>query len=85
MSKNLTKTWLWLTVFSVAMGFLETAVVVYLRELYYPAGFAFPLAPIETSVAVTELLREAATLLMLLGVGVLAGRTAVQRFSTTCS
>jgi hypothetical protein len=81
MSKNLTKTWLWLTVFSVAMGFLETAVVVYLRELYYPAGFAFPLAPIKPSLAVTELLREAATLLMLLGVGVLAGRTAVQRFA----
>ena len=78
---SLRKTWLWLTAFSVAMGFLETAVVVYLRELYYPTGFAFPLAPIKASVAVTELLREAATLLMLLSVGVLTGRTAVQRFS----
>ncbi len=81
MPPSLPKTWLWLTAFSIAMGFLETAVVVYLRELYYPTGFAFPLAPIKPGVAVTELLREAATLLMLLGVGVLAGRTAVQRFS----
>lgn len=81
MSKPLSKTWLWLTVFSIAMGFLETAVVVYLRELYYPEGFRFPLAPIKPSVAITELLREAATLIMLLAVGILAGRTAAQRFS----
>ncbi len=81
MSKSLNKTWLWLTVFSVAMGFLETAVVVYLRELYYPNGFQFPLAPIKPSVAVTELLREAATLVMLLTVGILSGRTGTQRFS----
>ena len=81
MPKPILKTWLWLTAFSVAMGFLETTVVVYLRELYYPNGFTFPLAPIKSGLAVTELLREAATLLMLLSVGILAGRTAVQRFS----
>ena len=28
--------------FSIAMAFLEAAVVVYLRELYYPEGFCFP-------------------------------------------
>jgi hypothetical protein len=78
---SLPQTWLWLTAFSISMGFLESAVVVYLRELYYPTGFAFPLVPIKSGVAVTELLREAATLLMLLSVGVLVGRTAVQRFS----
>ena len=32
-----------LTLFSIAMGLLEAVVVMYLRELYYPAGFAFPL------------------------------------------
>ena len=26
-------------IFAVAMGYLEAAVVVYLRELYYPSGF----------------------------------------------
>ena len=31
----------WLTLYAVAMGFLEAVVVVYLRELYYPEGFAF--------------------------------------------
>ena len=36
---------IWLTVFAIAMGFLETTVVVYLREILYPNGFSFPLAP----------------------------------------
>ena len=26
-------------IFAAAMGYLEAAVVVYLRELYYPSGF----------------------------------------------
>jgi hypothetical protein len=38
------KTIIWLAVFSMAMGYLESAVVVYLRKLYYPDGFKFPLA-----------------------------------------
>ncbi|MGA2506072.1 MAG: hypothetical protein ABSF80_01170 [Chitinispirillaceae bacterium] len=29
--------------FAVARGFLELVVVVYLREIYYPEGFRFPL------------------------------------------
>lgn len=72
---------LWLVVFSVAMGFLEAAVVVYLRELYYPEGFRFPLSVMHVHVFVTELLREAATLIMLWGVAFLAGRSSHQRFA----
>lgn len=72
---------LWVTAFAIAMGFLETAVVVYMRALLYPAGFAFPLAPIPQQLALTEILREAATLIMLLGIGVLAGRNLVSRFA----
>jgi hypothetical protein len=34
------------TLFSIAMAFLETAVVIYLSEILYPGGFHFPLAPI---------------------------------------
>ncbi len=71
----------WLTVFAIAMGYLETAVVVYLRALYYPQGFRFPLCPISADIALTEFLREAATLIMLGGVGWLTGKTAVQRFA----
>lgn len=67
-------------IFSVAMGFLETSVVVYLRKIYYPQGFAFPLAPIESSIGITELLREAATLIMLISIGLFTGRTVASRF-----
>jgi len=71
---------IWLAVFGVAFGFLEAAVVVYLRELYYPDGFRFPIVIIENRVAVVELIREAATVLMLLGVAMAGGRDAMERF-----
>ncbi len=69
------------TIFSIAMGFLETSVVVYLRALLYPHGFVFPLAPIPHQLALTEIFREAATLIMLLGIGILAGRNVASRFA----
>jgi hypothetical protein len=72
---------LWLVAFSVAMGFLESAVVIYLRLLYYPQGFGFPLVVMSPEVGVVEILREAATVIMLLGVGVLAGTTSRQRLA----
>ena len=72
---------IWVSIFAVAMGFFEAAVVIYLRKLMYPAGFSFPLAPIEHGLAVTEILREAATLIMLLSAGILAGRYATERFA----
>ena len=30
-------------IFSIAMAYLESAIVVYLRLLYYPEGFFFPI------------------------------------------
>ncbi len=71
----------WLFLYSLAMGFMESAVVVYLRRLYYPDGFQFPLVPMEAVVAITELGREAATIIMLLAVGMLAFRKASERFA----
>jgi hypothetical protein len=71
---------IWLTAFSIAMGFLETAVVVYLREIYYPKGFNFPLTPITSTIAITEVLREAATIIMLIGIGILTGKNKAERF-----
>lgn len=70
----------WLTLFSIAMGYLETSVVVYVRELYYPDGFKFPLVPISHRIAVTEFWREVATIIMLAGIGILSGKNAAQRF-----
>jgi hypothetical protein len=67
-----------ITAFAIAMGFLEAAVVVYLREILYPGGFLFPLSPVPVNLAVTELFRELATLVMLVSIGILAAR----KFST---
>lgn len=78
---NLNLILLRVTIFSIAMGFLESAVVVYLRALYYPQGFTFPLKPMPDLIILTELLREAATLVMLCYIGILSGRTFLQRFS----
>src|SRR5262245_40510228 len=71
-----TRTWLVVAVFAVAMAWLESATVYYLRVLVdrlipYQAD---PL-PIRGMLGPVELVREAATLVMLLTVGMLAGRT----------
>ena len=63
------------------MGIFEGAVVIYLREIYYPSGFDFPLARFDNQIAITELLRELASLFMLLSVGIIAGKNLAQRFA----
>lgn len=70
---------LWLAVFATAMGFLEGIVVVYLRELYYPDGFTFPLRLMSSDLVTAEWIREIATLVMLAGVGIITGRNGLQR------
>lgn len=70
---------IWVGVFAVAFAIVEAAVVVYLRGLYYPLGFAFPLKVMETHDILVEIVREGATMIMLVSVGVLAGRSRWQR------
>ncbi len=70
-----------ITAFAIAMGFLEAAVVVYMREIIYPGGFSFPLAPVPVHLALTELFREVATLVMLLTIGMVAARKFSTRFA----
>ena len=67
-------TFLTLGVFAAAMGILEAAVVVYLRRLYYPLGFGFPLSGLPQEMISVEVIREAATIVMLACAGALAGR-----------
>lgn len=81
MSKKATKTLLWVILFSISMGYLETSVVVYIRELIYPGGFKFPLQPIEAHLVLTEVIREAATLIMLISIGIFVGRKPTERFA----
>ncbi|MGC9471111.1 MAG: hypothetical protein ACP5D1_06170 [Bacteroidales bacterium] len=80
MEKEDLKKLLIVTLFATAMGFLEAVVVVYLRELYYPGGFTFPLRMMTEKIYLTEIIREASTLVMLLTFGILAGKTAWERF-----
>lgn len=67
--------------FAVAMGFLEAIVVVYLRELYYPNGFSFPLQTMPTKILSVELVREICTLVMLLTISLIAGKNRLQKFA----
>jgi hypothetical protein len=83
MKRNLNwqKTFFWVMTYSIGMAFLESAVVIYLREICCPFGFEFPLTPMDKHIASTELGREAGTILMLLAVAFLAGRSDLQRFA----
>ena len=68
--------WFIVVIFAVAMAWMESATVVYLRLLGgrinpYQAD---PL-PVSVGLGKTELIREAATMIMLLTAGLLAGRT----------
>lgn len=72
---------IWLTIFTIAMGYMESAVVVYLRQIYYPQGFNFPIVPLDGNIASVEIFREAATLIMLIAIGILSSRTASLRFA----
>lgn len=80
-SKHLIDRMFWVSVFGVAMGCLEAIVVIYLRELYYPQGFGFPMSALETHTYIAELVREVATIVMLTAIGFLAGQTIIQKLS----
>ena len=72
---------IWVGIYAIGMAFLESAVVVYLRNMFYPDGFTFPIVQINRQIAITEVLREAATVLMLVSVGILVTKKASERFA----
>jgi hypothetical protein len=71
------------TAFAIAMAYVESAVVVYLRRIYYHerGGFDFPLVTIDTSTLLVEMGREACTIVMLATAGIAAGRTKAGKFA----
>ncbi len=81
MEKNLKKILLSVLIYSIAMGFLEAIVVIYLRDIYYPNGFKFPLMIIPDATLRVEILREFCTLVMLVSVAVIAGKNKLEMFS----
>jgi hypothetical protein len=78
------RTWLVVVVFALAMAWLESATVYYLRVLVDRVNpyQSHPL-PMRGVLGQVELVREAATLLMLVTVGTLAGRTRQTRLAYT--
>jgi len=75
-------------IFSIALAYIESAVVVYLREIFYPAGFTFPLPEfgVENSVLwgrllVTEIGRETASMVLIFSAAVLFGSNLRRRFA----
>ncbi len=66
--------------YGVAMGYFEAVLVVYLRGMFYPEGFSFPLRLMPARLIVIEVAREAATVVMLAAVAYLAGRRFWERF-----
>jgi hypothetical protein len=71
----------WLLLLGLAVGWFEAAVVVDLRALYYPAGFRFPVVLVIDRVIVVEVVREAASILLLAAAARLAGRFFLERFA----
>ncbi len=63
------------------MGYVESAVVIYLRNMASGnPGQIFPLKFMEPNLGFLEIGREAATIVMLLAVGYLAGRNRLQKW-----
>ena len=72
--------------FGIAFAYVEAAVVVYLREIFHPDGFAFPLTEFGAGgfwrrLLLTEAGREAATIVIIFTSCVLFGRNRRQRFA----
>lgn len=74
---DITRRFLWVSAYAIAMAFLEAVVVVYLRGLLQITNDHVVLGPYVT----IETGREAATLVMLVSVGWLAGRRKIERWA----
>jgi hypothetical protein len=68
------------TSYAIAMGYLESAVVIYLRQTAFGNPVqVFPIRFLAPQLGVVEFVREAATIIMLLVIGYLAGKNRFQR------
>ena len=82
MQKESYRKLLFISIFAAAMAFLEATVVIYLRKIYYPDGFAFPLKGfIEPQILSIEWVREIGTIVMLVCIGILAGKKAYEKLA----
>ena len=71
----------WLFIWGITFGYIESSIVVYLRELYYPNGFSFPIIFADATVAITEIIRELATLIIIAATAVISYPDYKRRFA----
>ena len=80
--------WIYVIIFAIAFAWVESSVVVYLQKIYYDGAFAFPVVVIlENGKYVIDYLmrielgREIATIIMLIAIGCVAGKSKLQKLS----
>jgi len=71
---------IWCAILAIAFAYIESSVVVYLRTLYYPEGFRFPVKDMPFPLFLTEVGREAATIVVLLALSRLVVQGTKLRF-----
>jgi len=86
MNKELFKRFCIVVVFGIAFAYIEASVVVYLRAIFYAEGFAFPLTDFGITglwkrLLLTEIGREAATMVLIVTSALLFGKNRQQRFA----
>ncbi len=81
------RTWLVVILFAIAFAWVESAIVVYLREIFFDGSFDFPLVVkweagqrVINPLIRIEFFREIATMIMLATVGILSGKNRLQKF-----
>ena len=84
--KKTTKTFLIVVVFSISFGYIEAAVVVYLRQIFHPDGFTFPMTvfgidTMSKRLLLTEIGREGATIALIFTGAWLFGHNRRQRIA----
>jgi len=66
---------------AISFAYIESSVVVYLREIFYPEGFYFPLKVLlNNKIFFVELFREIATLILIFSVSFILGENLNARF-----
>lgn len=80
---QLQRSTIWLTLFAIAMAQVEAVLVIYLRHINYPDNplVIFPLSLLSQHDLAIELVRELATVVMILSVALLAARGATRVFA----
>ena len=84
--KTTFKIFLIVVVFGIAFGYIEAAVVVYLRQIFHPDGFTFPMTvfgfdAISRRILLTEIGREVATIVLIFTGAWLFGHNRQQRIA----